>query len=377
MILSLGRLYIPWMLLSIPLSLIGIFNLPDEFIYYKRKNFFSNQSLRLITLFLIFCSFITSAIYLDMTVIPSFILISFLSAYYYKKNFYTYNKFFKLLAYLGSFVIFIKYFVLGFDTDSLFLFSKNILFLSFVPYIYSFYYQDSKKLNSLIDYFVLIGLIMMFVLTLSVSNLVFTIFIVISLLSPNNIGINSLVFSKNNFKLKIVSRYLAFLGIILLPFKYIIKIFSESMIELEYIGFVPKLLRPIWTGQYEGTPRLDILIDYFDFENFRQFIFGKHIESFEYFDLLKDTSNLLSNPHNSIVILHNTCGIFGLMIFIILIISSLKVLFKYSISQGIFLLAILLRSSSDSILVATGVSAFIIYTSLFDKQINNIKRINV
>ena len=109
------------------------------------------------------------------------------------------------------------------------------------------------------------------------------------------------------------------------------------------------------------NPRLDILQDYFDFDNFYQIILGKHIKVFEYFDIGSFSAEDLFNPHNSAITLHNSCGIFGFIIIPILVFASLKILINNSVSKGIFFLSILLRGSTDSILIATGVSAFIIY----------------
>ena len=131
---------------------------------------------------------------------------------------------------------------------------------------------------------------------------------------------------------------------------------------------LPQFIRPYWTGVNESNPRLDFLIDYFNFENIYEFIFGKHIKIFEYLNLSSDSYVAYLHPHNSLIVLHNTCGIFGLSIFLIMLIASLKILINNSVSAGIFFMAILLRSTTDSILIATGISAFIIYVSLFPSK---------
>ena len=75
-----------WMMLSIPLSFLAIFNLPKDFIIYRIKNIFSEDILKLSLIALIFLSAINAALFLDLTIIPSFLLISLLTAYFYKQN---------------------------------------------------------------------------------------------------------------------------------------------------------------------------------------------------------------------------------------------------------------------------------------------------
>ena len=122
------------------------------------------------------------------------------------------------------------------------------------------------------------------------------------------------------------------------------------------------------------NPRLDIFKDYLDFDNFYQIILGKQIKVFEYFDIGSFSAEDLFNPHNSAIILHNTCGIFGFLIIPVLVFASLKILINNSVSKGIFFLSILLRGSTDSILIATGVSSFIIYLSVFNSN-KSLKKI--
>ena len=121
------------------------------------------------------------------------------------------------------------------------------------------------------------------------------------------------------------------------------------------MGYIPALVRGYWTGGETENPRLGMLQDYFDFDNFYQIIIGKHIKVFEYFDITNFNYDELLNPHNSAIILHNTCGIFGLIIIPVLLFASLKILINNSVSIGLFFLAILFRSSTDSILIASGV----------------------
>ena len=122
------------------------------------------------------------------------------------------------------------------------------------------------------------------------------------------------------------------------------------------MGYIPALVRAIGQVMKLRTLGLECSKIYFNFDNFYQIIFGKHIKVFEYFDITKFNYDELLNPHNSAIILHNTCGIFGLIIIPVLLFASLKILINNSASMGLFFLAILFRSSTDSILIASGVS---------------------
>ena len=262
--------------------------------------------------------------------------------------------------------------------DSVFMFSKNMVPIIFIPYIYSFMDKNHVKkfdLLSLVDYLVLLFLILIFFLTLSVSNTIFSIAILFALISPKNIGIRDLWKEKISFKIKTLMKYLGFLSFLIIPIRYLfsINISSEFIVDGELLSRIPALLKPFFNGVKESNPRLDFLIDYFSFDNIYELIFGKHIKIFEYLDFASDSYVAVMNPHNTLIILHNTCGVFGLSIFFIMLIASLKILINNSVSAGIFFLAILLRSTTDSILLATGISAFVIYVSLFSsKKLSNI-----
>ncbi len=364
-----STLYNAWLLSSLPLSLVAIFKLPEDFIIYKQERFFSNHFSRLSLIILIFFSFIVAAISLDSTIIPSFLLISLITAHYYNKNKDIYTKYFKFIAYIGSLVIFVKYIVLGNSLNNVLLFSKNMIPLIFIPYIYSFVEKNSledSNFNKIVDNLVIFFLIAIFILTLSISNIIFALLLMIAIILPKHIGFVDLVRKKTIFKINIFSKLLALFGFIYFAIKYITNL-SYEFISI-YFGYLPSLIRGYWTGEQTENPRLGMLQDYFDFDNFYQIVLGKHIRVFEYFDFARDDYFELSNPHNSAVILHNSCGIFGLIIILVLVFASLKILINNSAAKGIFFLAILLRSSSDSILLATGVSSFIIYLSIINYQ---------
>ena len=115
----------------------------------KRKNFFSNHFLRLALIVLIFFSSITALISADLTIIPPFLLISLITAYYYNQNKDLYSKYFKLIAYFGSIFILFKLIILGKSIDEVFMFSKNMIPIIFVPFIYNFVVGRSFKVNNL------------------------------------------------------------------------------------------------------------------------------------------------------------------------------------------------------------------------------------
>jgi hypothetical protein len=368
-IADINPLYNVWLLISFPISIIAIFKLPKDFIIYKKEEFLTNHFLRLALIVLILFSFIVAAINIDLTIIPSFLLVSSLTAYYYNKNKDLYNKYFKIIAYLGSIAIFLKFFLLGKSLNDVLLFSKNMIPLIFVPYIYNFVNENSVKkrnLTKILDNIIVFFLIVIFILTLSIANIIFSLIIISAIISPKEIGIAVLFRQKIFLKFNFFCRFLAFLGLVYLAIRYISNLTYEFVYP--YLAYIPALVRGYWTGGETANPRLGMLQDYFNFDNFYQIIFGKHIKVFEYFDITQFSYDELVNPHNSAIILHNTCGIFGLIIIPVLIFASIKILFNNSTSMGIFFLAILFRSSTDSILLASGVSSFIIYLSVFDDK---------
>ena len=363
---GINPLYKAWILLSVPFSILAIYKIPRDFVIYKKKEFFSNNFLRLALIVLIFFSSITALINADLTIIPSFLLISLITAYYYKENEDLYKKYFKFIAYFGSFVIFIKLIFFGKSLDDIFMFSKNMIPIIFVPYIFNFIDKKSFKernLNKIFDKLIILFLIMIFLLTISISNIIFALFIFLAIISPKHIGINHLFRQKITYKLNIFSKFFALFGIVYLAIRYIFGLSYQSLEN--YMGYIPALISGYWSGKGIENPRLDIIQDYLNFDNFYQIIFGKHVKVFEYFSTRSFSAQDLFNPHNSAITLHNTCGIFGFTIILILVFASLKILFNNSIAKGIFFLAILLRGSADSILIATGVSSFIIYLSIF------------
>ncbi len=372
-------IYIPWVLFSIPLSIYGCINLPDDLMFYKKGRIFSDQILRLVLIIMIFLSLLSAALFLDLTIIPFFLFVSFLTAYYYKKSFYTFNKFFKFLAYLGSAVFFIKYFILGMDINNIFMFSKNMLPIIFIPFIYSFTQEDSfRRSYKIFDYILLVFILFILILTISVSNYIFFISIITALIFPKNIGLIGFINSKSFYKLPILVKNLGLLAMIYLPIRYFFNL-NFQIIFINYpeiYSYMPQLLKNILAGETFSGPRFQIWRDYFQFENIFQLIFGKHLDVFKYFNYENDSYVFLNNPHNTQILLHNNVGLAGLTIFLLLIISSLKTLFYKSFSQGIFLLGILIRSSSDDILLATGVSSFIIFTSLFNTSTSKISTLN-
>ena len=366
-IVGLNNLYNGWLLLSIPLSILAIFQLPEDFIIYKKEEFLTNHFLRLALITLIFFSSIVAAISFDLTIIPSFLLISLITAYYYIKNKDLFNKYFKFIAYLGSIMLFIKFVVLRNDLGDVFLFSKNMIPLIFVPYIYNFVHEnplEKRNLTKILDNIILLFLIVIFILTLSIANIIFALIIVSAIISPKKIGINALFRQKIFLKFNIFGKFLALFGFVFFVIRYISTLSYEFVAD--YMGYIPALVRGYWTGDETENPRLGMLQDYFDFDNFYQIIIGKHIKVFEYFDITNFNYDELLNPHNSAIILHNTCGIFGLIIIPVLLFASLKILINNSASSGLFFLAILFRSSTDSILIASGVSSFIIYLSVLN-----------
>ena len=198
--------------------------------------------------------------------------------------------------------------------------------------------------------------------------------VILAIISPNHIGINDLLRQKTSYKFNTLSKFLAFFGVVFLAIRYIFSLTYDYL--KDYMGYIPALIQGYWRKSNVGieNPRLDILQDYFDFDNFYQIILGKHIKVFEYFDIGSFSAEDLFNPHNSAITLHNSCGIFGFIIIPILVFASLKILINSSVSRGIFFLSILLRGSTDSILIATGVSSFIIYLSVFNSN-KSLKKI--
>lgn len=368
-IFNFENFYVPWLYAAIPLSILGFLYIPKDFLIYKLGNFFSSDLLKFAAFLSIILSFFNAALYLDLTLIPSFLLVSLASAYYYTKDFSTFDKYFKLIAYIASAIIFIKYIIFGMGLGDIFMFSKNIIPVVFIPYIYSFLKRDFLK-NSIVDFCILTFILFVFVMTISVSNIIFTFGILIALLFPKEKGLVSFLKSKWSYKFLILSILSISIGLIYFSLRYTLdlQLDPQFLKEQGILSNTPSVIRSFLISDSFTDPRFDLWTDYFQFDNVRQLIFGKHLRVFEYFDNSKEIFVPLVNPHNSLIVLHNTCGIFGLIIFMILLISSLKILFSISFSQGIFLLAILLRSSSDSILIVSGVSAFIIFSSLFQKD---------
>ena len=103
------------------------------------------------------------------------------------KNKDLYNKNFKLIAYLGSVVILFKLIILGKSLDEMFMFSKNMIPIIFIPFIYNFVVGTSFKennLNKIFDKIVMLFLIVIFLLTIGISNIIFSLVIFLAIISP-------------------------------------------------------------------------------------------------------------------------------------------------------------------------------------------------
>ena len=255
----------------------------------------------------------------------------------------------------------------------MFMFSKNMLILPFYPLTSLVLIWNFSKIRKLIYSFVFL---LICIYSLSIGNIFLGFSFFLSVFLPYNKGLSAVV---KNYK---ISKKLL-ISTLFLPISYggaffIIKKLSNNFIGISAIG-------SLLSGNFYtiiDLPRFQVIKYYISELNLFKFIFGAQIENFPINTLGVD-AEFMRNSHNTLIYMHNSNGIAGLLVFFCFLAGALYYLTNVSMQGGIIFLSILLRSLSDTILVASGIGAFIIYLPFIIEiqrknelvnSINNLKR---
>ena len=141
------------------------------------------------------------------------------------------------------------------------MFSKNMLPIIFIPFIYSFTQEGSFRTSyKIFDYILLFFILFIFILTISVSNYIFFISIITALILPKNKGLIGFINSKSFYKLPILVKNLGLLVMIYLPIRYFFNLnFQIILINYpEIYSYMPQLIKNILNEETFSGPRFQI-----------------------------------------------------------------------------------------------------------------------
>ena len=352
-----------WLLSVVPLSL---------FLLIKKKFIIKGKLDHiLIYLYSVF-SIILNIISNNLSLIPYNIITNLI----YSKDFSDVNnkiyKITRLISCLGIILYFLKAISIGrYFALSPFLFSKNMVILPFLPYMILYHCSNRRNWDSLLYYLILI----IFVLSSSISNLLLSLLLFISLLLPNYSFKNFCRLTLKNFlriKRKILILNLKrffYIVVILIPAIYLFNNMYDNFSSKE----IQKVLNIFQLFNIFGLsilsnenlinyiPRISYYYQYIESLSFIQYFIGN--PKIIFYNQLID--NTILNPHNSIILAHMNMGIFGILVYLQLILRTIHIFINKNIKFSILAFALLIRSISDSILVLTGLSSFLLFWILF------------
>ena len=107
------------------------------------------------------------------------------------------------------------------------------------------------------------------------------------------------------------------------------------------------------------SPRIDLFNQYISSLSIRKILIGD--PDFNFYTL---TNDVMTNPHNSLLLAQMNMGIIGLIFYIHLFIKTIYVFIRKNIKLSLIAFAILLRSLSDIVLVLSGHASFLIFLIL-------------
>lgn len=315
-------------------------------------------------------SLIISIFNLNFSLIPFQILFLFYSAISVQNNKeFAYRLFF--YAYLWSLFILVSKILLGFSSTEMFMFSKNMLILPFYPLTSLVLIWNFSKRRKLIYSFVFL---LICIYSFSIGNIFLGFSFFLSVFLPDKKGLSAVV---QNFK---ISKKLL-ISSLFLPISYggaffIIKKLSNNFIGISAIGSL--LAGNFYT--IVDLPRFQVIKYYISQLNLIKFMLGAQIENFPINTWGVDAA-FYKNPHNTLIYMHNSNGIAGFLVFFCFLTGAFYYFTNVSMQGGIIFLSILLRSLSDTILVASGIGAFIIYLPFIieiqkkNELVNSIKNL--
>ena len=291
------------------------------------------------------------------------VIANFVSAVVFSKSVGKSLRAFRIIAWLSIFVYICKSLILGtFSPGALGLFSKNMLILPLIPFQYFYLVSRDQKRGSSISFddflYVLISIIA--VLTISVSNTIFALFAVMALL----------------VKWILTRRVLAVFIIIGMLTLCVSQILVGTAVNQSILNIIPDSDRPSLLVRLDkilagarvdyDEPRVQIAKQYQKKLDITSVFLGtEEAPSFTYEEA--GTVSRTSNPHNSWIYLHSKQGSASFLL-LISIVMGLRYTWKLKRhAELVFLVGLLIRTFSDNVLVASGLSSFVIFTCLIKR----------
>ena len=357
-----------WLLSTVPLAV---------FLLIKKKFILKGKLDYILIYFYSLISIPLNIISNNYSIIPFNIITNLIYSKDFSDNNNKIYKITRLISYLGIIFYFLKAISIGrYFSISPFLFSENMVILPFLPFMILYHFYKRRYWDTLLYYLIII----IFFLSFSISNLVLASFLFVSLFLPNDSFENFYRFQfKKFFKSKILVsdlKKLLLLIMILIPAIYLFKnIFNNlNSDDIKRVLYIFELLNEIgmsiFSEIYMFIPRLSFINDYLDSLSFIQYFIGN--PKIVFYSFFSEES--ITNPHNSIILAHMNMGIFGILIYFQIIFRILNIFINKTIKFSILALSLLIRSLTDSILVLSGFSSFLIFWILFGKlnQVNKI-----
>jgi len=299
----------------------------------------------------LFVSFFIDITTYPPSITPFFLLSSYCSAILLGRTLLNFYPVFLKLTRFLLLVYLVKLFIFQYPLDNISLFSKNMVFLPFMPFVLIFLLYYSKHPNlPLSQHLTFIMVLLIFCNSLSIGNLILAFILLLSYISIYLTCSRSSIFLKT-------------LLLSLLPISLCAILYSQFLYLTNNPNMAPFLLRQYLIGSpVSESPRSQILNTYLEtIRNPTDFIIGPNDKLAEYTAVNPETNVIerVENPHNTLIYLHSRVGIAALLLYLAFIIKAFYFLFNQRVFLFFFFAAVIIRSLSDTVLIASGFSAFI------------------
>lgn len=350
-------LYSIWLILSsfFPLGLV----------FFTNSRLFLRPQLPYILLILAL-GFLIDLVAYPLTPTSFFLLSSFSTALIVQRSYHTFYQLFLWLSRLSIAIFLFKYFVLSLPHDSIFLFSKNMIFLPFIPFLTLFLYVSSRSYPFVLSHHLTFwACILVTLSTLSIGNILLSIF--------TSAAYICILLTQSYSSLFVRSSLLVLSSFVLFSFLYFLPAYLNNNLNLASSSARAVLL----DRSLDDLPRAQIFKSYSaNIQSPVDFILGpaSQITSFVLINKESAVRAIVQNPHNSLIYLHSRLGIAALLLYFLFILKAFLLFFDKQYSLSLFMMGVIIRSLSDDVLVPSGFAAFIPFFLLLLRTRNSYLR---